>query len=50
MEESVEYLAGAFAVAWLLVFGYVLMMARRQRRLEQDIALLRETLQNRQQD
>ncbi len=43
------YLAGAFAVAWLLVFGYVLTLVRRQRQLEQDIALLREVLQSRQQ-
>jgi CcmD family protein len=43
------YLAGAFAVAWLLIFGYVFMLVRRQRQLEQDIALLRELLQGRQQ-
>ncbi|MCS7221962.1 MAG: CcmD family protein [Anaerolineae bacterium] len=44
------YLAGAFAVAWLLVFGYVLTLIYRQRRLEEDIALLQEALQSRQQN
>lgn len=43
------YLAGAFAVAWLLVFGYMLTLIRRQRRLEEELALLQEALQNRQQ-
>ncbi|NOZ29707.1 MAG: CcmD family protein [Chloroflexi bacterium] len=42
------YLAGAFAVAWLLTFAYLLSLVQRQRRLEQDIAMLREMLESRQ--
>ncbi len=42
------YLAGAFAVAWLLTFAYVLSLLRRQRQLEQDILMLRELIQERQ--
>ncbi len=42
------YLAGAFIIAWLLLFIYVLTLARRQRQLEQDVAMLQEMLQNRQ--
>jgi len=41
------YLAGAFAIAWLLLFIYVLTLARRQQQLEQDVAMLQEMLQNR---
>jgi len=44
----VEYLAGAFAVAWIFTFVYVFSLVRRQRRLEQDIAVLRELLEDRQ--
>ncbi|MCD6289307.1 MAG: CcmD family protein [Anaerolineae bacterium] len=39
------YLAGAFAVAWLLTFALVISMIQRQRRLEQEIAALREILE-----
>lgn len=43
----VEYLAGAFAVAWVFTFIYVFSLVRRQRQLEQDIAMLRELLEDR---
>ncbi|HEY65470.1 MAG TPA: CcmD family protein [Caldilineae bacterium] len=39
------YLAGAFAIAWLLTFGYLLSLIQRQRRLERDIAIVREMLE-----
>ncbi len=42
------YLAGAFAVAWLLTFIYLFTLLRRQRQLEQDVMMLRELLQSRQ--
>jgi len=44
------YLAGAFAIAWLLTFGYLLTLMQRQRRLEQDIAILREMLEARERE
>jgi CcmD family protein len=42
------YLAGAFAVAWILVFGFVFTLVQRQGKLEQDIAVLRELVEGRQ--
>lgn len=44
------YLAGAFLAAWLLTFGYVLTLVQRQRRLEQEIAVLRELADRRRGD
>ncbi len=41
------YLASALILLWLLVTLYVITMVTRQRRLERDMALLKEQLQER---
>ncbi len=42
--ENAGYLLAAFSIAWALVFGYVLLLFNRQRRLQQEINSLKETL------
>lgn len=39
------YLFAAFVIIWALVFGYVLVLINRQRRLRQEINALQEALQ-----
>lgn len=45
--ENASYLLAAFAVAWALVFGYVLLLLNRQSRLQQEISSLKEALKER---
>jgi CcmD family protein len=40
------YLAAAFIAVWVLVTGYILYMANRQRQLEQEVEILQEMLQD----
>ena len=40
--ENFGYLLAAFSMAWALVFGYVLLLLNRQRRLRQEINSLKE--------
>ena len=40
--ENAGYLLAAFAIVWALVFGYVLLLFNRQRRLRQVIDSLKE--------
>ncbi len=42
--ENFGYLLAAFSMAWALVFGYVLLLLNRQRRLQQEINSLKEVL------
>ena len=42
--ENAGYLLAAFAIIWAVIFGYVLIMQRKQRRLQRQIKLLRESL------
>ncbi len=42
--ENFGYLLAAFSMAWALVFGYVLLLLNRQRRLQQELNSLREAL------
>jgi CcmD family protein len=42
--ENLGYLLAAYTVIWLVVFGYVLFMQRKQRRLQRQITLLQESL------
>jgi CcmD family protein len=42
--ENLGYLFAAYTVIWAVVFGYVLFMQRKQKRLQQQIALLRESV------
>ncbi len=41
--ENAGYLFAAFAIVWAVVFGYVLSLFNRQRRLRQEINSLKET-------
>ncbi|MBI3248107.1 MAG: CcmD family protein [Deltaproteobacteria bacterium] len=41
------YLFAAFCVTWLVIFLYVRSIARRQRTLDHDIELLRQTVEQR---
>ncbi len=41
--ENAGYLFAAFAIAWAVVFGFVLLLFNRQRRLRREIDTLRET-------
>ena len=40
--ENAGYLFAAFTIIWALVFGYVLLLFNRQRRLRREINSLRE--------
>lgn len=42
--EKASYMLTAFAVAWALVFGYVLLLLNRQSKLQQQINSLKEAL------
>jgi CcmD family protein len=42
--ENAGYLFAAFAIVWAVVFGYVLSLFNRQRRLKREINLLKEAL------
>ncbi len=41
--ENAGYLLAAFIIIWAVVFGYVGFMQRKQRNLQRQIDLLRET-------
>jgi CcmD family protein len=41
--ENLGYLFAAYTVIWAVVFGYVLFMQRKQKKLQQQIDLLRES-------
>jgi CcmD family protein len=43
--ENAGYLLAAFAIIWAIVFGYVLMMHRKQRQLQRQIKQLKESLE-----
>jgi len=42
--ENASYLFAAFTVIWALIFGYVLALFNRQRRLQREIDSLKEVL------
>ena len=42
--ENAGYLFAAFAIVWAVVFGYVLLLLNRQRRLRHEINSLKETI------
>ncbi|MFC1980111.1 CcmD family protein [Chloroflexota bacterium] len=42
--ENAGYLFAAFTIIWVLVFGYVLVLFNRQKRMRQDINSLKEAL------
>ena len=47
MINSFNLLVAAYALIWLFVFGFVVWLARRQARLQRDVQMLREALENR---
>lgn len=42
--ENSGYLFAAFSIIWALVFGYVLLLTNRQKKLKQDIEYLKEAI------
>jgi len=42
--ENASYVFAAFAIVWAVLFGYVLLLFNRQRRLRQEINSLKEML------
>ncbi len=46
--ENAGYLFAAFTIIWALVFGYVLVLFNRQRRMRRDINSLKEVFKERQ--
>ena len=39
--DNLEYLVGAYTVVWLVLFGYLVVLSRKQRQLRRDIDLLK---------
>ncbi len=48
--ENLSYLLAAFAIAWAVIFGYVLSLLQKQRQLRRELDLLKETLTEKRQD
>lgn len=44
--ENAEFLFAAFAIVWVLLFGFVLLLFNRQRQLCGEINALRESLKD----
>ena len=42
--ENLVYLFAAYTIIWAVVFGYVLFMQRKQRKLQHQIVLLQESV------
>ena len=42
--DNLEYLFAAFAVAWVGLFAYIVVLIRQQKRIQRDIDWLKETL------
>ncbi len=47
--ENAGYLFAAFTIIWAVVFGYVLSLFNRQRRLQREIDSLKEVLKEKEQ-
>jgi len=39
------YVWAAYTAVWLFIFGYTLILGSRQKKIEREIALLRETIE-----
>ncbi len=46
--ENASYLFAAYSIAWAVVFGYVLSLLGRQRRLRREIDSLKEVFKEKQ--
>jgi len=42
--ENAGFLLAAFGIIWVVIFGYVILLLKRQRALRRDIESLKETL------
>jgi len=42
--ENIGYLFAVFTIIWGFVFGYVMILIRRQQQLKKEIKLLKESL------
>ena len=42
--ENLGYLFAAYTVIWIVVFGYILFMQRKQKKLQQQINLLEQSM------
>ena len=42
--ENAGYLFAAYAIVWVVLFGYIFILSRRQKRLRREIDLLKEVL------
>ena len=40
--DNLGYLFAGYAVVWILLFGYMMSIARRQKQLEREIELLKD--------
>lgn len=41
-----EYLFAAYAIIWILIFGYTFILSKRQKSLEEDLFLIKKALEN----
>jgi CcmD family protein len=44
VDSGLIYVIAAYAVVWLLLFGYIFLMSRRQSQLKRDITLVKQEL------
>ncbi|MBN1177288.1 MAG: CcmD family protein [Dehalococcoidales bacterium] len=42
--ENLGYLLAAYAIIWAVVFGYILVLLRKQRKLKKQIDALKESI------
>tara|TARA_B100001971_G_C18173935_1_gene528824 strand:- start:317 stop:463 length:147 start_codon:yes stop_codon:yes gene_type:complete len=42
--ENASYLFAAFAIVWVVLFGYIFILSQRQKKLRREIELLKEML------
>ena len=42
--ENAGYLLSAFIIIWVVVFGYIVFMQRKQRKLEREIETLKKSI------
>lgn len=43
--DNLDYLFAAFASVWILIFGYVLLLSRKQRQLKHEIESLEKVIE-----
>jgi len=43
--ENLGYLLAAYAVIWAVVFGYILVLQRKQRKLKKQVDALKESME-----